>query len=54
MDKIINLKKGNVTVEDHIAKYKILLRKAKIPEDSSPAINYFLRSLPIPLQRDLL
>ena len=54
MDKNINLKKGDATVEDHITKYKILLRKAKIPEDSPPAIDYFLRSLPIPLQRDLL
>ena len=54
MEKIINLKKGDATVKDHIAKYKILLRKAKIPEDSPPAINYFMRSLLIPLQRDLL
>ena len=54
MEKIINLKKGDVTIEDHIAKYKILLRKAKIPKDSPPAIDYFMRSLPIPLQRDLL
>ena len=54
MDKIIHLKKGDATVEDHIAKYKILLRKAKIPEDSPPAIDYFMRSLPVPLQRDLL
>ena len=54
MEKIINLKKEDATVKDHIAKYKILLRKAKIPEDSPPVINYFMRSLPIPLQRDLL
>ena len=54
MDKIINLKKGDTSVDDHIAKYKILLRKAKIPEDSLPAVDYFLRSLLIPLQRDLL
>ena len=54
MDKIINLKKGDMTIEDHIANYKILLRKAKIPKDSPPAVDYFLRSLPIPLQRDLL
>ena len=54
MEKIINLKKGDATVKDHVAKYKILLRKAKIPEDSPPAIDYFLRSLPVPLQKDLL
>ena len=54
MEKIINLKKGDATVEDHIAKYITLLRKAKIPEDSPPAIDYFMRSLPTPLQRDLL
>ena len=54
MEKIINLKKRDATVKDHIAKYKILLRKAKIPKDSPPAIDYFMRSLPIPLQRDLL
>ena len=39
MDKIIHLKKGDATVEDHVAKYKILLRKAKIPEDSPPMID---------------
>ena len=54
MDKIIHLKKGDATIEDHVAKYKILLRKAKIPEDSPSAIDYFMRLLPIPLQRDLL
>ena len=54
MEKIINLKKGDATIEDHIAKYKILLRKAKIPKDSPPTIDYFMRSLLIPLQRDLL
>ena len=54
MEKIIILKKGDATVEDHIAKYKILLKKAKIPKDSPPAIDYFMRSLLIPLQRDLL
>ena len=54
MEKIINLKKGDTTVEDHITKYRVLLRKAKIPEDSPPAIDYFMRSLPTPLQRDLL
>ena len=52
--RFINLKKGDTTVEDHIAKYKTLLRKAKIPEDSLPVIDYFMRSLPTPLQRDLL
>ena len=54
MDKIINLKKGDATIKDHIVKYKVLLRKAKIPEDSLLVIDYFMRSLPIPLQRDLL
>ena len=54
MEKIINLKKGDTMVEDHIAKYKTLLRKVKIPEDSLPAIDYFMRALPTPLQRDLL
>ena len=54
MEKIIHLKKGDLMVEDHIAKYKILLRKAKIAKDSPPAIDYFMRSLPVPLQRDLL
>ena len=54
MEKIINLKKGDAMVEDHITKYKTLLRKSKILEDSLPAIDYFMRSLPTPLQRDLL
>ena len=41
MEKIINLKKGDATIKDHITKYKVLLRKSKIPEDSLPAIDYF-------------
>ena len=54
MEKIINLNKGDATIKDHITKYKVLLRKSKIPEDSPPAIDYFKRSLPMPLQQDLL
>ena len=54
MEKIINLKKGDATVKDHITKYKMLLRKVKMPEDSPPVIDYFMRLLLTPLQRDLL
>ena len=54
MEKIISLKKGDTMIEDHIAKYKVLLCKSKIPEDSPPPIDYLIKSLPTALQQDIL
>lgn len=45
---------GNNSIEDHIVKYKILLSKAGIKDDSPTAIDYFRRLLNIPFQKSLL
>ena len=55
LEKITTLRMGNNTsIEDHIAKYKILLNKAGISKNSPAAIDYFRRSLNVPLQKQLL
>jgi hypothetical protein len=55
LEKITSLRMGNNTsIEDHIAKYKILLTKAGITKTSPAAIDYFRRSLNVPLQKQLL
>ena len=45
LKKITSLKMGNTLIEDHIAKYKILITKARIQKSSPAAIDYFHRSL---------
>ena len=54
LEKITMLKMGNNSIEDHISRYKILLSKAGINTDSPSAIDYFRKSLNIPLQKNLL
>ena len=54
LEELIALKMGNSSIEDHVARYKVLLKKSKVPEDSPSAINYFRKTLNYPLQRDLL
>ena len=54
LKKITALKMGESSIEDHIARYKVLLTKAGILEDTPSAIDYFRRSLNVPLQRKLL
>ena len=41
LEKITTLKMGNTSIEDHIARYKILITKAGIQKDSPAAIDYF-------------
>ena len=55
LEQLTSLKMGtNTSIEDHIAKYKILLTKAGISKASPAAIDYFRKSLNVPLQRQLL
>jgi len=54
LKKITALRMGNNSIEDHIAKYKILLSKAGVDTGSPSAIDYFRKSLNIPLQKNLL
>ena len=54
LDELTNLKMGNNAIEDHISKFKILRQQSGVAEDSPSAIDYFRRTLNIPLQRKLL
>jgi hypothetical protein len=54
LEELTMLKMGNTSIEDHIAKYKILLARSGVPDTSPSAIDYFRKTLNIPLQRKLL
>ena len=54
LEEITNLKMGTTPIDDHIARYQILLDWSGVPRDSPSAIDYFRRTLNIPLQRKLL
>ena len=54
LEEITNLKMGNTPIDDHIARYQILLNRSGVPKDSPSVIDYFGRTLNIPLQRKLL
>jgi Ty3 transposon capsid-like protein/Zinc knuckle len=54
LEKITTLKMGTNSIEDHIAKYRVLLSKAGIDVTQPTAIDYFQKSLPVPLQKELM
>jgi hypothetical protein len=54
LEELTSLKMGNTSIEDHIAKYKILLSRSGVADTSPSAIDYFRRTLNVPLQRKLL
>ena len=41
VEEITNLKMGNTPIDDHIARYQILLDRSGVPKDSPSAIDYF-------------
>ena len=53
LEESIALKMGNNSI-NHITRYKILLKKSRVPDDSPSAIDYFRKTLNVPLQRKLL
>ena len=54
LEELTNLQMGTNSIEDHIARYKALLSAAGVADTSPPAIDYFRKSLNIPLQRKIL
>ena len=48
------LRMGNNSIEEHIAKFKMLVTKSGIQSNSPAVIDYFRETLQIPLQRRLL
>jgi hypothetical protein len=47
------LKMGNTTIEEHVAKFKMLVTKSKLAKNDA-IVEYFRETLPIPLQRNIL
>ena len=49
LEDLTNLKMGNHSIEDHVFQFKVLLQKSGVPDTSPSAINYFRKTLNIPL-----
>ena len=54
LDEIIKMQQGNTSIEDHIAKFKVLLANSRVAEDSPAALDYFQKSIRIPLFKKIL
>jgi hypothetical protein len=54
LEELTNLKMGTNAIDDHIARYKTLLARSGVPDTSPSAIDYFRKTLNVPLQRKLL
>jgi hypothetical protein len=54
LEEMKTLRMGNNTIEDHIAKFKMLVTKSELADTSPAVIDYFRETLQIPLQRRLL
>ena len=47
------MKMGNSSIEEHVAKFKMLITKSKLAKNEA-VIGYFRETLPIPLQKNIL
>ena len=54
LDKIIQMRQGNMSIEDHVAKFKVLLADSRVTEDSPAALDYFQKSIRVPLLKKIL
>ena len=54
LDEIIRMRQGNTSIEDHVAKFKILLADSRVTEDSPAALDYFQKSIQVPLLKKIL
>ena len=45
LDEIIRMRQGNTMIEDHVAKFKVLLADSGVAEDSPAALDYFQKSI---------
>ena len=45
LDEIIKMWQGNTSIEDHVAKFKILLTDSRVTEDSPATLDYFQKSI---------
>ena len=44
---------GNASIEEHVAKFKMLVTKSKL-EKNEAVVEYFRETLPIPLQKHIM
>ena len=54
LDEIIRMRQGNTSIEDHVAKFKVLLADSGVTEDSPAALDYFQKSIRVPLLKKIL
>ena len=51
--EIKEMKMGNASIEEHFAKFKMLVTKSKL-EKNEAVVEYFRETLPIPLQKNIM
>ena len=54
LDEIIWMRQGNTSIEDHVAKFKVLLADSRVTQDSPAALDYFQKSIRVPLLKKIL
>ena len=54
LNEIIKLRQGTTSIEDHIAQFKVLLADSGVTEDSPAALDYFQKSIRVPLLKKIL
>ena len=54
LDEIIRMRQGNASIEDHVAKFKVLLADSGVADDSPVALDYFQKSIRVPLLKKIL
>ena len=54
LENITNMKMGNNTIEDHTAQFQTLLEKSGVSKGSPSAIDYYRKTLNVPLQKKIL
>ena len=54
LDEIIRMRQGTASIEDHVAKFKVLLADSGVADDSPAALDYFQKSIRVPLLKKIL
>ena len=48
------MRQGNTSIEDRVAKFKVLLTDSGVTKDSPAALDYFQKSIQVPLLKKIL
>ena len=54
LDEINKLRQGSTSIEDHVARFKVLLTNSGVAADSPAALDYFQKSLRVPLFKRIM